>query len=87
MVWALFKALKKMLLVLILTLILLTIAKNLGHKSFVQNPPYDFTDCSFDSHVLIDNVIEHIFDPTNIIQEIHKFLLKGLCVVEVFLEK
>ncbi len=58
--------------------------KSLGHKSFLyKKPPYNFTNCSFDS-VLIDNVIEHIFDPTNIIQEIYRILVpKGLCVVGV----
>jgi SAM-dependent methyltransferase len=58
--------------------------KSLGHQSFLyKQPPYNFTDCSFDS-VLIDNVIEHILDPTNIIQEIYRILTpKGLCVVGV----
>jgi len=58
--------------------------KSLGYKSFLyKEPPYDFSDCSFDS-VLIDNVIEHISDPTNVIKEIYRVLKpKGLCVVGV----
>jgi SAM-dependent methyltransferase len=58
--------------------------QSLGHESYLyKEPPYDFKDCSFDS-VLIDNVIEHILDPTNIIQEIYRILKpKGSCVVGV----
>ena len=55
-----------------------------GHESYLYTePPYDFNDSSFDS-VLIDNVIEHIWDPTNIMKEIYRILKPGgLCVVGV----
>jgi SAM-dependent methyltransferase len=58
--------------------------KSLGHQSFLyKEPPYDFGDCSFDS-ILIDNVIEHIADPVNIIEEIYRILKpNGFCVVGV----
>jgi len=58
--------------------------KKNGHQSYLYTePPYDFNDSSFDS-ALIDNVIEHIWDPANIIKEIYRILKPGgLSVVGV----